>query len=178
MADVVIINKENTAKKQDIEQVAQNIKSCNPKARIIHAISQVFVEKPELIKNKKVLVIEDGPTVTHGGMAFGAGMIAAKKYKAKKIVRPVPFAKASIKKTYEKYPHLEKVLPAMGYSKQQIKDLEQTINAVPCDIVVSGTPIDLSKIVKINKPIAQVSYEFLETSKPNLTKILKNINLI
>jgi predicted GTPase len=178
MADVVIINKENSAKKQDIEQVVKNIKSCNPNAKIIHAISQVSVERPKLIKDKKVLVIEDGPTVTHGGMGFGAGMIAAKKYKAKQIVSPVPFAKASIKKTYEKYPHLEKVLPAMGYSKQQIKDLEQTINAIPCDIVVSGTPIDLSKILKINKPIAQVSYEFLETSALNLTKILKDAKFI
>lgn len=177
MADVVIINKENTATKQNIEKVVKNIKFCNPKARIIHAISQVSVKKPKLIKNKKCLVIEDGPTVTHGGMGFGAGMIAAKKYKAKKIISPVKFAKASIKKTYEKYPHLQNVLPAMGYSAKQIKDLEQTINAIPCDIVVSGTPIDLSRIVKINKPLIQVSYEFQEKSNNNLTKILKNANL-
>jgi predicted GTPase len=104
-------------------------------------------------------------------------MIAAKKYKAKKIISPVKFAKASIKKTYEKYPHLQNVLPAMGYSAKQIKDLEQTINAIPCDVVVSGTPIDLSRIVKINKPLIQVSYEFQEKSNNNLTKILKNANL-
>ena len=111
-------------------------------------------------------------------MDFGAGVIAARKYKAKKIISPLKWAEGMIKETFKEFSHLENILPAMGYSKQQIKDLEQTINAVPCDVVVSGTPINLSKIVKINKPIAQVSYEFLETSKPTLTKILKNARLI
>ncbi len=160
MADTIIINKENTAQKKDIDQLVENITKINPEAKIVHGKTEITVDKPELIKGKICLVIEDGPTVTHGGMAFGAGIVATQKYKAKKIMKPFKWAKGSIKETYKKYPHLENILPAMGYSEKQIKDLEQTINETPCDTVVSATPIALSRLVKINKPIVQVSYEY------------------
>jgi predicted GTPase len=178
MADVVIISKEGDAEKKNIKQLCQNIKKINVKAKILHSKSKISADKPELIKNKNVLVIEDGPTATHGEMPFGAGTVAAKKYKAKKVVEPKKWAKGTIKQTFKKYPHLKNVLPAMGYSQKQIKDLEQTINAIPCDAVVSATPIDLSKIIKINKPLVQVSYEFQEIGKPTLLKLLKKGKII
>lgn len=181
MADVVVINKENTAYEEDVERVRKNIKKVNPNAIVIDANSPIYLEDPAVIKNKKVLVIEDGPTLTHGDMPYGAGYIAAERF-AKKIVDPRPYAVGSIKKTFEKYPHLEKVLPAMGYSKTQMRELQETINRVPCDAVVVGTPIDITRFMLINKPHTRVFYELEEIGKPNLKtivrKFLKERNLL
>ncbi|HJX05033.1 MAG TPA: cyclic 2,3-diphosphoglycerate synthase [Thermoplasmata archaeon] len=159
MADVVIINKVDTASPKDVELVKQIVRELNPRAKIMQAASPVTVDDPKAIKGKRVLVIEDGPTVTHGGMKFGAGTIAAQNSGAKEIIDPRPFAVNSIKQTFEKYRHLEKVLPAMGYGNHQIKDLQDTINAAKCDVVVSGTPIDLNRVLKANKPIIRVRYD-------------------
>jgi predicted GTPase len=157
-ADIVIINKVNTAQKEDIETVRTNIKTINPTAQIINGVSAVSVEDKKMITGKRVLVIEDGPTVTHGGMQYGAGTVAAKEYGAKTLVDPRPFAVGSIIDTFEKYSHLKNVLPAMGYGKKQIKELEQTINNTDCDVVVSGTPIDLTRILKTKKPLVRIRY--------------------
>ena len=173
MANVVIINKVDTADPRNVELVKKIVEELNPKAKIITAASPVTVEDPKAIKGKTVLVIEDGPTVTHGGMKFGAGLIAAQKAGAKKIVDPRPYAVNSIRATFEKYRHLESVLPAMGYGDQQIKDLQDTINAVKCDVVVSGTPIDLNRVLKANKPIIRVRYELQVLGEPTLESILK-----
>jgi len=173
MADVVIINKVDTADPKNVELVREIAKELNPKAKIITAASPVTVDDPKAIKGKTVLVIEDGPTVTHGGMKFGAGLIAAQKAGAKKIIDPRPFAVNSIKETFEKYSHLENVLPAMGYGDLQIKDLQQTINAAKCDVVVSGTPIDLNRVLKANKPIIRVRYELQVLGQPSLEEVLK-----
>ena len=172
MADVVVINKMDSAKPENVKVVKNNIKNRNPNAKIIEADSPVIVDKPEIIKNKKVLVVEDGPTLTHGGMRYGAGFIAAQKFNAK-IIDPRKYAVGSIKKTYEKYGHLEKILPAMGYGEKQVKELETTINKAECDSVVIGTPIDLGRILKINKPSTRVRYELEERGKPDLEDVLK-----
>ncbi|MDI6850871.1 MAG: cyclic 2,3-diphosphoglycerate synthase [bacterium] len=174
MADVIVINKIDTAYPEDIQIVRENARSANPKATIIEAASPIFVENYEAIKGKKVLVIEDGPTLTHGEMAFGAGYVAAEKYGAAEIVDPRPYAVGSIKETYEKYTQLEVILPAMGYSPKQLKELEETINAVPADLVVVATPINLGKILKINKPYVRVKYELQEIGKPDLEDIIKD----
>lgn len=172
MCSIAVINKEDSAKKEDIETVKANIKQLNPSAKIIDAESKLIIENEEAVKGKKVLVVEDGPTLTHGEMFTGAGTVAAEKLGAEPIdVRD--FAVGTIKETFEKYPNIPKVLPAMGYSDQQIKDLEETINAADCDAAVIGTPIDLGKIININKPFARVKYELKETSKPDLEEILK-----
>ncbi len=172
MADVIIINKVDTAEKEKIELLRKHIKQFNPRAMVIETTCPVTTNKPELIKNKRVVVVEDGPTVTHGGMKIGAGYLAAEKYGAKEIVDPRPFAVGTIKETYKKYPHLEKVLPAMGYSKKQINELEQTLNKADCDTVVTGTPIDLSLIIKINKPIVHVVYGIKEVREGELTRVI------
>ncbi|MDA2922603.1 cyclic 2,3-diphosphoglycerate synthase [Patescibacteria group bacterium AH-259-L07] len=171
MADVVVINKINTAKKKDIEQVRENITALAPKAKIILTASPIFVSEPQRIKNKRVLVVEDGPTVTHGGASFGAGFLAAQKYEAI-IVDPRPYAKGSLKKVFQEYTHLRRVLPAMGYGERQVQELEQTINACPVDIVITGTPIDLSRIITTKKPIIRARYE-LEEKSGSLEKIIK-----
>jgi predicted GTPase len=162
LADVVIVNKVDSARKVDVELVIRNVRSINEKTKILKANSVITVEEPESIKGKRVLVVEDGPTLTHGGMAFGAGVIAAKKYGAKELVDPRPHAVGSILEVYEKFPHLGAVLPAMGYSEDQVKELEMTINAVECDIVIVGTPIDLGKLLKFNKPVVRVKYRIEE----------------
>jgi len=162
LADVVIVNKVDSAKKEDVELVIKNVRSVNEKAKILKANSVITVEKPEYIQGKRVLIVEDGPTLTHGGMAFGAGVIAAKKYGAKELVDPRPHAVGSILEVYENFPHLGTVLPAMGYSKEQIEELEITINAADCDIVVVGTPIDLGRLLKLNKPVVRVRYRIEE----------------
>ncbi|NJD76012.1 MAG: GTPase [Candidatus Methanoperedens sp.] len=162
LADVVIVNKVDSARKEDVETVINNVRSINDKATVIKAKSVVTVDKPELIKGKRVLVVEDGPTLTHGGMAFGAGVIAAKKYGAKEVIDPRPYAVGSISKVYETFPHLGSVLPAMGYSAFQMKELEMTINASDCDAVIAGTPIDLGRLLKLNKPVARVRYRIEE----------------
>lgn len=162
LADVVIVNKVDSARKEDVEIVIKNVKSINKKATIIKAKSAITVEKPEFIRGKRVLVVEDGPTLTHGGMAFGAGAIAAKKYGAKEIIDPRKHAFGSILKVYEEFKHLGKVLPAMGYSEAQMKELETTINAADCDAVIAGTPIDLGDLLKLNKPVVRVRYRIEE----------------
>jgi len=173
MADVIIINKIDTANANDINIVRENIEKVNPNAQVIEAASPISVKEPQMIKGKRVLVIEDGPTLTHGGMGFGAGFVAARKFGARTIVDTEPFAVGSIKQTYEKYPHLNKVLPAMGYGKSQMKELEQTINSIDCDVVLSGTPIDITRVIKPNKPIIRVKYELQEIGQPNLKTVLE-----
>jgi len=175
MADVIIINKVETAPKGGIEEIEENIKKFNPNASVIKAASRLKIDKDHL-KGKRALIVEDGPTLTHGGMKFGAGYIAAKNAGAK-IVSPKRYAVGSIKKTYEKYGHVTDVLPAMGYGKKQIQELQTTINNTPCDVVVSGTPIKLSAIIKTKKPIVNVTYT-LEEKDLNLEKILKKWKFI
>jgi predicted GTPase len=162
LADVVIVNKVDSARKEDVELVIKNVRSINKKAIIIKANSAITADKPELIKGKRVLVVEDGPTLTHGGMAFGAGVIAAKKYGAKEVIDPRPHAVGSILKVYKDFPHLGAVLPAMGYSVVQTKELEMTINAADCDAVIAGTPIDLGGLLLLNKPVVRVRYRIEE----------------
>lgn len=171
LADVIVINKIGTAKKEDVEVVKRNIAKCNPGAKVILANSPVLVDKPEVIAGKKVLVVEDGPTLTHGGMPYGAGLLAAKKFTSE-IIDPRPYASGTIKKTYEKYAHLEKILPAMGYGKRQIKELEETIDKAECDAVVIGTPIDLRRVMSISKPCARVRYELEEIGELNLEQLV------
>jgi len=173
LADVVIINKETTASYEDIEFVRENIRFVNPTATIIDAASPIFVEDPSLIRDKSVLVIEDGPTLTHGEMNFGAGIVAAEMFGAAEIVDPRPWVVGTIAETFEKYPDIGTLLPAMGYGKQQVKDLEKTVNAVECDAVVIGTPIDLRKIITINKPAVRVKYELQEIGRPTLVDVLQ-----
>ncbi len=171
-ADVIIINKMDTANRDDIQEIFDSIEKANPNAIVIEAASPLFVDKPELIKGKRVLVVEDGPTLTHGGMRYGAGYVAAKRYGAKEIIDPRPYAVGSIIDTYKKYTHLHVILPAMGYGKKQMKELEETINNADVDVVVSGTPIDLNRVVKVNKPIVRVRYELDEIGKPDLEDVL------
>jgi len=173
MANVVVINKVDTADPTNIETVRKNIISVNPKATIIEAASPITVDDSEIIKGKRVLVVEDGPTLTHGNMAYGAGTIAAKRLGAKELLDPRPYAVGSIKNTFKKYTHLGKLLPAMGYGKEQIKELEETINATPCEVVVIGTPVDLRKLLNINKPAVRARYELQEIGKPDLEDVLK-----
>ena len=173
-ADVVIINKVNTARKKDIDTVYQNLRKVNPSAKVIRGISTVKADKKDMIKNKRVLVIEDGPTVTHGEMKYGAGTIAARANRAKKIIDPRKLAVGSIRETFEKYKHLTNVLPAVGYGKEQIKELERTINNAECDVVVSGTPIDISRVLKANKPIVRVRYSVGEKTAKELEKIVSD----
>ncbi len=162
LADVVIVNKVDSARKEDVELVINNVRSINKKAQIIKARSVITVERPELIKGRRVLVVEDGPTLTHGGMAYGAGVIAAKNYGAGEVVDPRPHAVGSISKVYEDFRHLGAVLPAMGYNEVQMKELEMTINAADCDTVIAGTPIDLGSLLKLNKPVVRVRYRIEE----------------
>ncbi len=173
MADVIVINKVDTADRTNIATVKKNVKRLNPKAIVIEAASPITVDKPELIKGKKVLVVEDGPTITHGNMPYGAGTIAAKRLGATEIVNPRPYAVGSIVKTFEKYTHLGAVLPAVGYGTEQMKELEETINKTPCDVVLIGTPIDLRQVLQLNKPAARANYELKELSKPSLEDILE-----
>jgi predicted GTPase len=173
MADVIIINKIDTAEAKDVKTILDNAEKINPMAKIVKAKSKITVDNPELIKKKKVLVVEDGPTLTHGGMVFGAGVVAARKYNCE-LANPRYSAVGSIKETLKEYPKLENLIPAMGYNKKQKKDLEQTINKIRADAVLVGTPIDLEKLLKINKPIVRVKYELDEIGKPNLDIILNS----
>ncbi len=172
MADVIIINKVDAAKPEAIETVRDNAKRVNPDAIIIEAGSPITVQDPEPIRGKRVLVIEDGPTLTHGGMSYGAATVAAKRFGAAEIVDPRPYAVGSIERNFKKYPHLGSVLPAMGYGGKQIHELEETINKTPCDLVLSGTPIDLRRVLKTNKPVVRVRYELDEIGHPNLEDVL------
>jgi predicted GTPase len=172
-ADVVIINKVNTAQREDIDLVRSNVMNVNPTVQIIEGVSTITAEDTKMIAGNRVLVIEDGPTVTHGSMSFGAGMVAAKEYGAKSIIDPRPYAVGSILDTFEKYTHLTNVLPAMGYGKKQIRELEQTINATPCDVVVSGTPIDLTRVLRTNKPIVRIRYGVGEKTAREIDTVLE-----
>lgn len=174
-ADVVIINKVDTAAAENIETVRRNVQFANPKAAVIEMACRVSVPFPEQIKGKRVLVVEDGPTLTHGEMPYGAGVVAARQCGAAELVDPRPFAIGSIRSTYERYGHMQNLLPAMGYSATQRHELEETIRLTPCDLVVVATPIDLAKVVKIDKPSLRVSYEVEELTKPGLGEHLASL---
>lgn len=178
MADAIIINKMDSATKEGIETVRKNIKEVNPKAIVIDAYSPLTVDNPGLITGKRVLIVEDGPTLTHGEMKYGAGTVAAERLKAKEIVDPRPFTVNSISDTFKKYPNIGILLPAMGYGDEQIKDLEETINKTDCDSVVIGTPIDLGRILKINKPSTRVMYELQEIGENTCESVLKAKGLL
>ncbi|WP_422444438.1 cyclic 2,3-diphosphoglycerate synthase [Thermoanaerobacterium sp. DL9XJH110] len=173
MADVIVINKIDSANAADVQKIRENIEKANPKAVVIEAASPITVENPEMIRDKRVLIIEDGPTLTHGGMGFGAGFVAARKFGAREIIDARVYAVGSIEETYRRYTHLEKILPAMGYGEKQMKELEETVNRIDCDVVVSGTPIDITRVIKPNKPVVRVRYELQEIGKPDLYDVLK-----
>jgi predicted GTPase len=174
LADVVVINKVESATRENIDIVRGNINRFNPKATIIEAASPISVEDESVIRGKRVLVVEDGPTLTHGEMAYGAGVIAARKYGASELIDPRPWVVDSIAETFRKYPNIGHLLPAMGYGGKQVKDLQTTINRVDCDAVIIGTPIDLRRVIKIDKPSVRVQYELDEISRPDLNDILSN----
>ena len=174
ISDVICINKIDSATLEDINTVRRNIAKINPKAIVIDAASYLTVDKPELIKGKKVLVVEDGPTLTHGEMKIGAGTVAAMKHGAAELIDPRPYTVGKLKDTFKNYPEIGVLLPAMGYGDQQVKDLEKTIANTPCDAVVIGTPIDLGRIVKIKQPTVKVGYELQEIGTPNLEGVLKD----
>jgi len=176
MANVIIINKVGTAKPKDVEIVLKNIKLVNPNATVIKANSPVKVENEDEVKGKKVVVVEDGPTLTHGEMPYGAGYVAAKNLKCE-IIDPRKYAVGTIKKTFEKFKHLTEILPAMGYGKKQMEELQETINKAECDAVIIGTPIDLGRHIKINKPSYRVEYNLEEIGKPDLKEVLDKLNL-
>ncbi len=175
IADAVIINKVDSASPENIEIVRQNIMKTNPKAMIIEAASPISLDDPGLIRGKRVLVVEDGPTLTHGDMTYGAGTIAARKFGALEIIDPRPYVVGSIKDTFKKYPRIGLLLPAMGYGDKQKKDLAATINNTPCDVVIIGTPIDLRKIINIKKPSVRVGYDLSEIGKPDLSDALRSL---
>jgi len=168
MADVVVINKVDTASLDDIQFLRDNVHKMNPHATIIEAASPIQVDDPSIIRDKRVLVIEDGPTLTHGGMEYGAGMIAAQRFGAEEIIDPRPYTVASIAETYRKYPKIGRLLPAMGYGDQQVRDLQETVNRAECDAVVIGTPIDLGRLLTFKVPSTRVRYELQEIGLPNL----------
>ncbi len=172
-ADVVLINKIDTADLAHVSQVRENVRAVNPGATIVEAASPIFVDDIDAICGKKVLVVEDGPTLTHGEMAYGAGFVAAQRFGAEEIVDPRPYAVGSILETYAKYPTTGPVLPAMGYGEKQIRELEETINATPCDLVIVATPIDLCKLLEIYRPYQRVRYELQVIGRPSLDEILQ-----
>jgi len=175
MADVVVINKVDTADLDPISRVRDNVRLVNPKAVIIEAASPISVNDPAAIRGQAVLVVEDGPTLTHGEMAYGAGVVAARRFGAAEIIDPRPYAVRTIADTYAKYPRTGAVLPAMGYGEAQVADLEETINNVPCDLVIVATPIDLTRVVRINRPTQRVSYELQEIGNPTLNDVLATL---
>jgi len=175
MADVIVINKQVSAVSEDIEQVRKNALATNPEAQIVDATSPIFVEDPETIRGKRILAVEDGPTLTHGEMTFGAAVVAAHRFGASEIVDPRPFLQGTLKDTFATYPGIGTLLPAMGYGEKQIRDLEATINNCDCDAVIIGTPIDLRKLVNINKPAVRVTYELEEIGTPKLEDVLKKV---
>jgi predicted GTPase len=172
-ADVILVNKVDTADNENVLTVRQNVRSVNPDAIVVEGASPIFVDDPGAIRGARVLVVEDGPTLTHGEMAYGAGWIAARRFGAAEIVDPRPFAAGSILETYKKYPTTGNVLPAMGYGKSQMKELEDTINKADVDLVIIGTPIDLGKLLKLNKPAQRIRYELQVIGEPTLADILE-----
>ena len=172
MADIVIINKIDSSPPEKVQELRENIEKVVPTAAIVDAASPLIVENSEVIRGKRVLVVEDGPTLTHGNMKIGAGTLAAKKYGAVEMVDPRPFITGKLEETFRLYPEIGTLLPAMGYGKEQISDLEMTINNTDCDSVIIATPIDLGRIIKINRPTARVSYELQEIGKPDLKDLL------
>lgn len=173
MADVIVINKVDTADLNPISAVRDSATAVNPQATIIEAASPIFVPDPGAIRGKRVLVIEDGPTLTHGGMKYGAGIVAARRFGAAEIIDPRPYTVGTITETFEKYPDIGTLLPAMGYGDEQISDLEETIRRVPCDLVISATPIDLTRVAKIYHPVQRVSYELQVIGQPTLEEVLQ-----
>ena len=171
-ADVILINKVDSAKPENVESIIKNAKVVNPKATIIKASSPQFVEHPDQVKGKKVLVIEDGPTITHGSLSTGAAMLAAKKFGAATVVDPKPYVIGTIKAAFEKYKQLDMALPALGYSEKQLRELEEVIDKVPCDAVLSGTPIDITRVIKVKKPIIRVRYELEEMNGTPLKDLI------
>ncbi len=176
-ANVVVINKVDTAAPDDVYKIRKNISQHNPVATVIETACRVSVRSPSLISGKRVLVVEDGPTLTHGEMPYGAGVIAARQYHAGELVDPRPYAVGSIGGTFERFPHLKTILPAMGYSELQRHELEETINCVPCDLVLVATPVDLARVIRVNKPCVRVSYEIEEVTRPKLCDILEDFAL-
>ena len=176
-AQVIVINKIDTASFDGITKVRNSIRKLNPKAVVVDAASPIFVDDPSLIMNKRVLVIEDGPTLTHGEMKYGAGIMAAQKYAASEIVDPRPYAVNTIAETFRLYPEIGTLLPAMGYGEKQMKDLEETINNADCDVVVIATPVDLRHLIKVNKPTVRVVYELQTIGSPSLEDVLKPFTL-
>ncbi len=176
LADVVVVNKIDSAYPEDIEEVLDNVREYNPTAQIILAASSIIVDDPKLIKGKRVLVVEDGPTLTHGEMEQGAGMVAARRYGAIDFVDPRPYTVGKLTETFEKYPEIGILLPAMGYGDEQMKDLETTINNTECESVVIGTPINLARFININKPYTRVNYELAEISAPKIGEILRDLD--
>jgi len=174
-AQLLIVNKVNTAEAKNVEAVLESCRLHNPGARVLKCNSVVTVDDPEKVRGKRALVVEDGPTLTHGGMTYGAGWVAAKEAGASEIVSAVPHAVGSIRDTFEKYPNSRNILPAMGYGEQQIRELEATINATPADVVVEGTPIDLQRILKVEKPIANVTYELEETEPGVIEEMVRKV---
>jgi predicted GTPase len=173
-ADVVVINKVDTACLEDIHFVRENVTALNPRAWIVEAASPILVDDPAVIHGRRVLVIEDGPTLTHGGMEYGAGTIAARRFGAREIVDPRPYTVDSITAAYQNYPKIGRLLPAMGYGKDQIRDLQKTVDAVDCEGVVIGTPIDLGRLLSFRVPSTRVSYELQEIGSPNLEELLED----
>jgi predicted GTPase len=174
IADVVVINKIDSASLENIQKVRKNIARINPEATVVDAASPIQVDNPKVIRGKRVLVVEDGPTLTHGEMKYGAGTVAAQRYGAAELVDPRPYTVGSITETFKLYPHIETILPAMGYDEQQLKDLEATIHKIDCDAVVVATPIDLSRIVDIKQPNTRVYYDLQEIGTPDLGEILSD----
>jgi predicted GTPase len=170
---VAVINKMDTASPEGIQEVRDSITKVAPQAIVVDAASPIKVDDPSVIKGKKVLVVEDGPTLTHGGMKLGAGTVAAQKFGAAEMVDPRPYTVGKLSETFEIYPNIGVLLPAMGYSDQQLKDLEETINNTECDAVIIGTPIDLNRMIKINKPNTRVYYDLQEIGYPNLKEIIE-----
>jgi len=175
MADLLIVNKVDTADPVKVDEVLDTCRTANPTARVIKCRSVITADNPELIAGKRALVVEDGPTLTHGGMTYGAGWFAAKQAGAAEIVDARPHAVGTIKATYEKYPNASQILPAMGYGDEQVRDLEETINATPADVVVEGTPIDLKRIITVNKPIANVNYELEEVEPGTIEEMVRGV---
>jgi predicted GTPase len=175
MADLLIVNKVETAGEEQVAAVLANCEKFNPEAEVIRCRSAISVSDPSLIAGKRALVVEDGPTLTHGGMSFGAGWLAAERAGASEIVDPVPHAVGSIRDTFDKYPNARRILPAMGYGAEQVSELEATINATPADVVVEGTPIDLSRIIEVDKPIANVAYELEEIEPGRLARRIERL---